>query len=106
MKGLTATLIPSVDDEKFTALADLAVIAKYFNGTWKKTPSNTGYFLGQSSQGFTHGATMVKGLESLRNIGIVEHNTVMYPGIVYFKEKVDLIKAVKIMGDKAKNLFK
>ncbi len=98
--------IPSMEASKNIALAELSLVAKYFNGSWKKTASNTGYFLGQSAQGFTYGATMVKGLESLRNIGIVEHNTVMYPGIVYFKEKEDLIKAVKILGDKAKNLFK
>lgn len=99
-------IIPVTESRKAFALADLAVIAKYFNKDWKKTPNNTGYFLGQSSQGFTYGATMIKGLESLRNIGIVEHNTVMYPGIVYFKEKEDLIKAVKILGDKAKDLFR
>lgn len=99
--------VPANEAEKYNTLADLAVIAKYFNGSWKKTPSNTGYFLGQSNLKFSNNsrADMIKGLESLRNISIVEHNTVMYPGIVYFKEKEDLIKAVKIMGDKVKDLF-
>lgn len=101
------TWVPSSEENKHRALRDLTVIAKYFNGSWKKTPSNTGYFLGQSNLKFSNNsrADMIKGLESLRNIGIVEHNTVMYPGIVYFKEKEDLIKAVKIMGDKVKDLF-
>lgn len=97
VKGLTATLIPSVDDKKFLALADLTVIAKYFNGSWKKTPSNTGYFLAQSNTESPDGI--------IEGIKIVSSSTVKYPGIVYFKEKEDLIKAVKIMGDKIKDLF-
>ena len=99
--------MPIGTSTKVKALADLTVIAKYFNGSWKKTPSNTGYFLGQSNLKFPNNsrADMIKGLESLRNIGIVENNTVMCPGIVYFKEKEDLIKAVEIMGDKIKDLF-
>lgn len=97
--------IPSMEASKNIALAELSILAKYFNKDWKKTPSNTGYFLGQSNLGFSNNprANVIKGLG---NIGIVEHNTVMYPGIVYFREKEDLIKAVKIMGDKAKNLFR
>lgn len=104
VKGLTATLIPSVDDKKFLALADLAVIAKYFNGSWKKTDSNIGYFLGQSNLKFPN-RRYLDGIKGLRNIGICEHNIVMYPGIVYFKNPEDVIKAVKIMSDKIKDLF-
>lgn len=89
---------------KARAFADLLVIAKYFNKGWKKTPSNTGYFLGRSSLGFSNNPKAIT-INGLNHIGIVEHNTVMYPGIVYFKEKEDLIKAVKIMGDKIKDLF-
>lgn len=29
--------------EKYNTLADLAIIAKFFNGSWKKTTNNTGY---------------------------------------------------------------
>lgn len=97
VKGLTATLIPSVDDKKFLALADLTVIAKYFNGSWKKTPNNTGYFLAQFNTESLN--------DIIKGVKIVAHNTVKYPGIVYFKEKEDLIKAVKIMGDEIKDLF-
>lgn len=104
VKGLTATLIPSVDDKKFLALSDLAVIAKYFNGSWKKTDSNVGYFLGQSNLKFPN-RRYLDGIKGLRNIGICEHNIVMYPGIVYFKNPEDVIKAVNILGDKIKDLF-
>lgn len=104
VKDTTATLIPSVDDKRFLALADLAVIAKYFNGDWKKTANNTGYFLGQSSREFTYDSTDIKGT-SITNLGIVKHDTMMYPGIVYFKEEKDILKAIKIMGSKIEDLF-
>ena len=97
IKDLTATLIPSVDDKKFLALADLAVIAKYFNGSWKKTPSNIGYFLAQFNTESPD--------DIIKGVKIAASGAVMYPGIVYFKEKEDLVKAVKIMGDKIKDLF-
>lgn len=84
--------------KRYKALADLEMIAAYFNKDWKKTPSNTGYFLAQFNTESLN--------DIIKGVKIVAHNTVMYPGIVYFKEKEDLIKAVKILGDKAKNLFK
>lgn len=96
--------VPANEAEKYNALMDLVMIAKYFNGAWKKTPSNTGYFLGRSNLGFSNNPKAIT-INDLNHIGIVEHNTVMYPGIVYFKEKEDLIKAVKIMGDRVKDLF-
>lgn len=38
-------------------------------------------------------------------VGVYKHNTVQYAGIVYFKNLEDVIKAVKILGNKVKNLF-
>lgn len=99
VKDLTATLIPSVDDKKFTTLADLAVIAKYFNGNWEKNTYNTGYFLGSFNEGCGPVVDVCSG------IGIYKHNTVKYAGIVYFKNQEDAIKAIKILGDKVRNLF-
>lgn len=99
VKDLTATLIPSVDDKKFTTLADLAVIAKYFNGNWEKNTYNAGYFLGS----FNAGCGPV--IDVCSSISIYKHNTVKYAGIVYFKNKEDAIKAIRILGDKVRNLF-
>lgn len=96
--------VPIGTGTKARALTDLLVIAEYFNKGWKKTPSNTGYFLGQSNLRFSNDPKAIA-IKGLSHIGIVEHNTAMYPGIIYFKEKEDLIKAVKIMGDKIKDLF-
>ena len=81
-----------------SALADLAVIAKYFNGDWEKTPSNTGYFLGQSN------TDSVK--DVMKGVKVMCHNTVKYPGVVYFRNPEDPIKAMKILGDRARDLFK
>ena len=43
--------VPANEAEKYNTLADLAIIAKFFNGSWKKTTSNTGYFLGNYDNG-------------------------------------------------------
>lgn len=93
----TATIILASDINKIEILAKLEIVAKYYNKDWKKTASNTGYFIGKSSQGFTFSVTTIPGLN---NVGIVEHNTVMYPGIIYFKNKEDLMKAIKLVDIK------
>lgn len=83
--------MPANDGEKHNTLADLAVIAKYFNGNWKKTTCNTGYFLGNYNTN--------------NGVGVYQHNTVQYAGVVYFKNQEDAIKAVKILGKRVKSLF-
>lgn len=85
--------VPANDGEKHNTLADLAVIAKYFNGNWKKTICNTGYFIGDYN---TNNDPMVE---------VYQHTTVQYAGVVYFKNQEDAIKAVKILGNRVKSLF-
>ena len=91
--------VPANDNEKYNTLADLAVIAKYFNGNWKKTVCNTGYFLGN----YNAGCGPV--VDTCNGVGVYQHNTVQYAGIVYFKNQEDAIKAVKILGKRVKDLF-
>lgn len=91
--------VPANEAEKYNTLADLAIIAKFFNGSWKKTTSNTGYFLGDYGCDYGYAADVYNG------VGIYKHNTVQYAGIVYFKNQEDAIKAVKILGNKVKSLF-
>ena len=91
--------VPVDEVEKYNTLVDLAVIAKFFNGSWKKTESNTGYFLGN----YNIGSGPVSDI--CGNVGIYRHSTVQYAGIVYFRNQEDAIKAVKILGDRVKNLF-
>lgn len=91
--------VPANEAEKYNTLADLAIIAKFFNGSWKKTTSNTGYFLGNYNNGNGPVADICNG------VGAYKHNTVQYAGIVYFKNLEDAIKAIKILGNRVKNLF-
>ena len=91
--------VPVNEVEKYKTLTDLAIIAKFFNGSWKKTTSNTGYFLGNYNNGNGPVADICNG------VGVYKHNIVQYAGIVYFKNLEDVIKAVKILGNRVKNLF-
>lgn len=93
------TNVPVDEAEKYDTLVDLAVIAKFFNGSWKKTTSNTGYFLGN----YNNGSGPV--VNTCNGVGVYQHNTVQYAGIVYFRNQEDAIKAAKILGDRVKNLF-
>lgn len=45
----TSVIVPEGEVKKITVHSKLAIVAKYFNGSWKKTTSNTGYFLGNYS---------------------------------------------------------
>ena len=92
--------VPVDEAEKYNTLVDLAVIAKFFNGSWKKTTGNTGYFIDDLNT--KYGGSVI---DACNGVGIHPHNTVQYAGIVYFKDWKDAIKAVKILGDRVKNLF-
>lgn len=91
--------VPANEAEKYNTLADLAIIAKFFNGSWKKTTNNTGYFLGN----FNAGCGPV--VDTCNGVGVYQHNTVQYAGVVYFKNQEDAIKAVRILGKRVKSLF-
>nr|DAI22449.1 MAG TPA: hypothetical protein [Caudoviricetes sp.] len=45
----TSVTAPEEEVKKITVHSKLATVAKYFNGSWKETTSNTGYFLGNYS---------------------------------------------------------
>ena len=91
--------VPANEAEKYNTLVDLAVIAKFFNGSWKKTTGNTGYFLG--CYNYSSGSAIYAGF----GVGVYQHNAIQYAGIVYFRNQEDAIKAVKILGNRVKNLF-
>ena len=88
--------VPVTEAEKYNTLADLAVIAKFFNGSWEKTTDNIGYFIGNS---------MLELVDIYNGVGIYQHKTVQYAGVVYFRNKEDAVKAVKILGKRVKSLF-
>lgn len=90
----TCVCIPRCEGKKFQVLAKLATIAKYYNKDWKKTACNTGYFIGNYNNGNSPA------------IDIYTNNKAQYAGVVYFKNYEDAVKALKILGDEVKELFK
>ena len=90
----TCICIPKCEGKKFQVLAKLATIAKYYNKDWKKTACNTGYFIGNYNNGNSPA------------IDIYTNSSAQYTGVVYFKNYTDAVKALKILGDEAKELFK
>lgn len=89
---------PVNEVEKYKTLTDLAIIAKFFNGSWKKAINNAGYFISNCSRRNNVACTC-------NGVDIYQHLSVQHAGIIYFKNKEDAIKAVKILGDRVKNLF-
>lgn len=85
--------VPRGEGRKFQVLAKLAIIAKYYNKDWKKTNSNIGYFLWKYNSVSSP-------------ISIYTSSLTQYAGVVYFKNYEDAVKALKILGDEVKELFK
>ncbi len=95
----TSVIVPEGEVKKITVHSKLAIVAKYFNGSWKKTTCNTGYFLGNYST--SCGPVVNK----CNGVGVYQHDMVQYAGVIYFKNQGDAIKAVKILGESIKDLF-
>lgn len=91
--------IPANEAEKYNTLADLAIIAKFFNGYWKKTTDNTGYCLGNFNVGCGDVVDIYNG------VGVYQHTTEQYAGVVYFRDQREAVKAAKILGKRVKSLF-
>ena len=92
--------IPKDKIKKFKILAELSLIASFFNKR-KEIENNTRYFIGKNNKtncDFTN--------KLFDNIYILKHVNVEYPGIVYFNRKEDIRKAVSIMEEEViKQLF-
>lgn len=95
----TSIIVPEGEVKKINVYSRLAIVAKYFNGSWNKTTRNTGYFLGNYS---TSCGPVV---DTCNGVGVYQHNMVQYAGVIYFKNQEDAIKAVKILGESIKDLF-
>lgn len=91
--------VPNGEREKFSVKADLAVLAKYFNGDWKMKPGVKGYFLGNFID------SCGRPVATFNKVGIYEHHTAQYEGITYFKSQESAIKAAKLLEDRLKLLF-
>lgn len=73
----------------------LALIAKYFNGTWRPEMDKTKYFLGRTA--YLYDIPNRAKLDNGYYIGI--HERVAYPGIVYFQNPEDVRKAYEMLKD-------
>ena len=76
----------------------LALIAKYFNGTWKPEMDKTKYFLGRTP--YSYDVPNSAKLDNGYYIGI--HARVKCPGIVYFQKEEDVRKAYEMLKDELK----
>lgn len=92
--------VPVDEISKYNTLAHLTTIAKFFNGSWKKTPNNAGYYLGKLN------AKRGSVSDTYNGVRIYQHMYgAAHAGVVYFKNYEDAIKAVKILDEEVKNLF-
>lgn len=71
----------------------LALIAKYFNGTWEPNMKQTKYFLARTYYSYD----LPNSIELDNNYCIGTHERVMYPGIVYFRKQKDVKKAYEML---------
>lgn len=76
--------------DKMASMNYIQIVAKYFNGNWKKKDNELGYFY-----------TFDKDVSTFV---IREHNTVTYPGIVYYKDKNTAKKAFEYLYEHYDNI--
>lgn len=73
----------------------LALIAKYFNGTWRPEMDKTKYFLARTHYSYD----LPNSVQLSNNYCIGTHERAMYPGIVYFQNPEDVKKAYEMLKD-------
>ena len=76
----------------------LALIAKYFNGTWRPEMDKTKYFLARTPYSYD----VPNSIKLDNGFYIGTHERVMYPGIVYFQKQEDVKKAYEMLKDELK----
>ena len=97
---LTVLDLPQGQIDKFKTLAQLSVLASYFNKI-TKIERGARYFLGKNNE-VNHSLASTL----FDNIYIYKHINVTYAGIIYFNSEVVLRKAVSMIGeDKIRRLF-
>lgn len=73
----------------------LALIAKYFNGTWEPRANNAKYFLGRAYSSYDY-PNSIK-LDNDYCIGV--HGTIVCPEVTYFQNPEDVKKAYEMLKD-------
>ena len=77
--------------DKMSSISYIHTVAKYFNCGWEKKDNELGYFYAFDKD---------KGIFVIR-----EHNTVTYPGIVYYKNKIIAMKAFTYLKEHYCNII-
>lgn len=95
--------VPKAQEKRWIILCKLACIAKYLNGDWIKTTNNKGYFIGISKTFKPN--MLIQKIDDFRSIGILEHSSVIYSGIIYFEKLEYITKALEILDEDIKTLF-
>ena len=92
------------DYSKISAPKMLRIIAQYFNNGWKKKEYETGYFFYKKDCAYNSHSDKFLDKDGWT---MMEHSSVVYPTIVYFKNKKDCIEAFRIMkeANKLDNLY-
>lgn len=98
----TSIIVPEGEVKKINVYSRLAIVARYFNGSWEMKAGKTGYFIGKSSMG---GSAVVQQVNLTDGIAIYEHRATQYAGIVYFKNAQDAKEAAKLLFDELNLLF-
>lgn len=94
-KNIPSILEPVKEIHKeLTLHMKLAFIAKYFNGTWKPD-DKTKYFLAKIPRSYV----LPNSIKLDNGYYIGTHETVVYPGIVYFQKQEDVRKAYEMLKD-------
>ena len=94
-KDIPSILEPAKEIHKeLTLHMKLAFIAKYFNGTWKPD-DKTKYFLAKIPSSYV----LPNSIKLDNGYYIGTHETVVYPGIVYFQKQEDVRKAYEMLED-------
>ena len=94
-KDIPSILEPAKEIHKeLTLHMKLAFIAKYFNGTWKPD-DKTKYFLAKIPSSYV----LPNSIKLDNGYYIGTHETVVYPGIVYFQKQEDVRKAYEMLKD-------
>lgn len=91
--------IPKEEGARIQVLAEFMILAKYFNGSWRKTRTNHGWCCFKSHNDFN--GTDVKGID---NMYLTLHTNVIGPN-VYFRNREDLITALQILGNDKVNMM-
>lgn len=94
-KDIPSILEPAKEIHKeLTLHMKLAFIAKYFNGTWKPD-DKTKYFLAKIPSSYV----LPNSIKLDNGYYIGTHETVVYPGIVYFQKQEYVRKAYEMLKD-------